>query len=216
MATLTAEPLTRETQIAPKPTPKPAAETWQPARRLFTVDEYYALYEHGIIDDDERTELIEGEIYVMTPPGPIHQSDVNVGNVLFHPLIASRTAIIQVQGAIVLGDNGHPEPDIALLKWRDDFYRDALPGPEDVLLIIETSDSSLSKDRNVKLPTYARHRIPEVWIENIPDHVLEAYRNPVNGEYTETRIYRPGETISPQAFPDLQLSVSQLIGPAGG
>ena len=114
----------------------------------------------------------------------------------------------------MLGDRSHPEPDITLLKWRDDFYRSRLPGPEDVLLIIETSDSSLSKDRNLKLPMYARHGIPKVWIENIPDHVLEAYRNPVNGEYTESRIYRPGETIAPQAFPDLELPVSQLIGAA--
>ena len=172
------------------------------------------MYETGIIDEDERTELIEGEIFVMTPPGPVHMSDVNVGNALFAPLSVRRAAIVQVQGPIILDDNGHPEPDIALLRWRDDFYRSGLPRSEDVLLIVETSDSSLYKDRNVKLPSYARHGIPEVWIENIPDHALEAYRNPVNGEYAESRIYYPGETVSPQAFPDLQLSVTQLIGAA--
>ena len=99
MATLTAEPQILEPQTKLKRKSEPAVEAWQPARRLFTVEEYYAIYEHGIIDDDERTELIEGEIYVMTPPGPIHQSDVNVGNTLFAPLAVSRAAIVQVQGA---------------------------------------------------------------------------------------------------------------------
>ena len=205
MATLTAEPQTH-------PPSEADAKDWQPARRLFTVDEYYALYEHGIIDDDERTELIEGEIYVMTPPGPNHQSKVDVGNATFHTLIASRAAIVRAQGPVLLGERTQPEPDLMLIKWRDDFYVNRHPGPEDVLLLIETSDSSLSRDRNVKLPLYARYGIPEVWIENIPDSVIEAHRNPVNGEYTETRTYRPGETITPQAFPDLQLSVSQLVG----
>ena len=216
MATLTAEPLTRESQIKPKPTPKPSVEEWQPARRLFTVEEYYALYEHGIIHDDERTELIEGEIFIMPPPGPYHQSKVDVGNVLFHPLVASRSAIIRAQGPVLLGERTQPEPDLVLIKWRDDFYEDRHPGPEDVLLLIETSDSSLSYDRNRKLPLYARHNIPEVWIENVPDRQIEAHRNPVNGEYAETRIYRPGETIAPQAFPDLELPVSQLIGSLRG
>ena len=93
-----------------------------------------------------------------------------------------------------------------LIKWRDDFYVNRHPGPEDVLLLIETSDSSLSRDRNVKLPLYARYGIPEVWIENIPDSVIEAHRNPVNGEYTETRTYRPRRNHRASSLPRLGIA----------
>ena len=214
MATLTAEPLTRETQTAPKLKPEPAAETWQPTRRPFTADEYQRMIETGILDEDERVELLDGEIFVMAPPGPEHQASVGIGTTLFAPLAVRRAAIVWVQNSVRLGEHSRPEPDLALLKWRDDHYRHRLPEPQDVLLIIETSDSTLSHDQGPKLARYAESAIPEVWIENIPDRQIEAHRNPVNGEYAETRIYRPGETLSPQAFPDLELSVSQLVGVA--
>ena len=110
-----------------------------------------------------------------------------------------------------LDDNNRPEPDLALLKWRDDLYGIQSPAPEDILLLIEVSDSTLDSDRSVKLALYARFNILEIWIENIPDRVIEAYTNPVEGQYTASHIYRPGETITPSAFPDIVLCVSELI-----
>lgn len=206
MATLTVEP-----QIKPKP--EPAVETWLPTRRLFTVDEYVAIYEKGVIPDDERTELIDGEIIEMAPMGMQHEANVDDGTRILVRAVGAR-AIVRVQGSLTVDEGNRPQPDLMLLKLRDGGYRDRPAGPTDVLLIIEVSDSTLANDRGAKLTRYAEADIPEVWIENIPDCVIETYRKPVDGEYTESRTYRPGETISPTAFPDVELCVSQLMGVA--
>ena len=191
-----------QSQVQPEPTP-----------RRFNVDEYYAMAEAGILARDERVELIDGEIITMSPIGNPHGAGVDRATDLIVPLVTGR-AIVRVQAHVRLADDCQPEPDLMLLARRDDFYSTEAPGPADVLLLIEVADSSLSYDRNRKLPLYALYAIPEVWIENIPDRAIEAYSNPVNGEYTESRTYRPGETISPTAFPDVVLPVSQLIGAA--
>ena len=183
----------------------------QPARRLFTVDEYYAMADAGILTEEERVELIDGEIIVMSPTGNEHASSVDVAAHFLRP-IAPGQAIIRIQSHVHLDERNQPEPDLLLLKWRDDFYRNRAPAAEDVLLLIEVSHTSLAYDRNVKLALYARFLIPEVWLANIPARVIEAYTDPVDGEYTVTSVYRPGETISPTAFPDITLPVSQIIG----
>ena len=194
-----------EEDIAALPDP------WYPSRFRFTVDDYIRIIEAGVLAEDERVELLDGEIIEMVPIGMEHEANVDDGT-HFLVLEFDGRAIVRVQGSITLGDGSRPQPDLTLLKLREGGYRDRPAGPEDVLLIIEVSDSTLARDRNVKLPMYARHAIPEVWIENIPDRQIEARRNPVNGEYAESRIYRPGETISPQAFPDVQLPVSAIMG----
>ena len=130
---------------------------------------------------------------------------------LLAPLLISRAALLSVKSSVVLDDYNCLDPDLKLVEWRDDFYCRQFPQANNVLLLIEVSGISLNYDRNRKLPLYARYNIPEVWIENIRARAIETYRNPVDGEYTESRTYRPGETITPQAFPDLQLPVSQLI-----
>ena len=184
----------------------------QPRRRLFTVDEYYAMADAGILTRDERVELIDGEIIVMSPIGKRHMASVNTSNYLFAPLLVAERAIVSVQNHVLLGVHNQPEPDIVLLKWRDNFYSQESPSAADVLLLIEVADSSLSYDRSVKLALYARFNIPEVWIANIPARVIEVYTNPVNGNYTTSRIYRPGDTVTPTAFDDVQLPVSRIIG----
>ena len=184
----------------------------QPARRLFTVDEYYAMADAGILTAEERVELIDGEIIVMSPIGNEHAATVNVAAQFLIPVSTGRAANVRVQSHVRLDERTQPEPDVLLLKWRDDFYRHRAPGAEDVLLLIEVSHASLAYDRGVKLALYARFLIPEVWLANIPARVIEAYTEPVDGEYTITRVYRPGETVSPTAFPDISLPVSQIIG----
>ena len=183
----------------------------QPARRLFTVDEYYAMADAGILTAEERVELIDGEIIVMSSIGNEHAATVNVAAHFLIPMAIGR-ANVRVQSHVRLDERNQPEPDVALVKWRDDSYRHRAPAAEDVLLLIEVSHTSLSYDRNVKLALYARFLIPEVWLANIPARVIEAYTDPVDGEYTVARVYRPGETVSPTAFPDITLPVSQIIG----
>ena len=189
---------------------EPQVQT-KPTRRRISVDEYHAMGEAGILGLEERVELIDGEIITMSPIGPEHGASVDAGTYFLVSLIGNR-AIVRVQGNVRLDEYNEPEPDFALMKWRDDFYRHQLPGPDDVLLIVEVSDTTLSHDRNVKLPLYARFGIPEVWIANIPARVVEVYRDPVDGEYTNSRVYRPGELVSPLAFEDVEIPVSQFIG----
>ena len=147
----------------------------------------------------------------MSPIGNEHAASVDVATHFLRP-IAPGQAIIRIQSHVRFDERNQPEPDIVLLKWRDDFYRHRAPGAEDVLLLIEVSHMSLAYDRNVKLALYARFLVPEVWLANIPARVIEAYTEPVDGEYTVARVYRPGETVSPTAFPDISLPVSQIIG----
>ena len=189
---------------------KQEAQT-EPTRRRISVDEYYAMAEAGILGMDERVELIDGEIITMSPIGPEHGASVDVGTYFLVSLLGRR-AIVRVQGNVRLDEYNEPQPDFALLKWRDDFYRQQLPGPNDVLLVIEVADSSLSYDRNTKLALYAGFGIPEVWIANIPDRVVETYSDPIDGRYSTERKYQTGETVSPGAFDDVELSVSRFIG----
>ena len=185
------------------------AET--PARRRFTVDEYHAMAVAGILEEKDRVELIDGEIVIMTPIGDEHHASVDTGTELLVEAVRRR-AIVRVQGSIRLDEYNQPQPDFVILRRRRDFYRSAPAGPADVFLIIEVSHSSLSFDRGVKLPLYARFDIPEVWIANIPSRVIEVYTDPLGGEYTTRRTFRPGQTVSPIAFPDAALSVADVIG----
>ena len=187
------------------------AAATQPARKLFTVDEYYAMADAGILTEGERVELIEGEIIVMSPIGNEHAASVDIATRILVPITIGR-ASVRVQSHVRLDENNQPEPDVLLLKWSDDAYRHRAPAAEDVLLLIEVSHASLAYDRGVKLALYARFLVPEVWLANIPARIIEAYTDPVDGEYTVARVYRPGETISPTAFPYIILPVSQIIG----
>lgn len=180
-------------------------------RRRFTVAEYYVLADAGILSENDRVELLDGDLIVMPPINDWHASRVDrFGNAL--PIQLQGRAIVRVQNPIRLDNASEPQPDVMLLRWRDDFYDSGHPGPADVLLVIEVSDSTLSYDRNEKLPRYARAGIPEVWIANRPNRRIEAYSNPANGEYATVRHYGPGESISPQAFPDIVLEVDRITG----
>src|SRR5579862_9904434 len=136
------------------------------ARRPLTVAEYHRMGEVGILTEDDRVELIEGELIAMSPIGSEHSGTVNA---LTHTLVLAveDRAVVAVQNPVQLDDLSEPRPDFALLKPRDDYYRRSTPRPDDVLLLIEVADSSLAYDRNVKRSLYAWHGIPEFWIVNI-------------------------------------------------
>lgn len=167
--------------------------------------------ESGIILPDERVELIEGEIIQMTPIGPPHIGAVIHLNTL---LVrgAGDLAMVSPQLPVRLGDLSMPQPDLALLKARSNFYTDVHPRENDVLLAIEVADSSVRYDRRVKLPLYARFGIPEYWIVNIPETCIEVYRIPAGDSYQEFRRYVTGEYLAPQALPDLVIEVGALLG----
>ena len=174
----------------------------------YTVAEYHVMGEAGILTEDHRVELIDGEIVQMPPIGSPHQETVDILNELFVTRF-SGVARVRVQGPVRLEDSGEPEPDLMLLRRRAGFYRAAHPRYNDVLLVVEVSDSTLRSDRNVKLPLYG---IPEVWLVNLPEDTIEVYRNPEAAAYQETSQHRRGDAISPQAFPHLQLTVEQMLG----
>ena len=182
-----------------------------PKKRLFTREEYHALGEAGILGHQERVELLEGEIIAMVPPGIRHVTRVDRLNHIFLPLGTQRRAIIRVQNPSVMTQTSEFQPDITLLTFRDDFYESRNPRPQDNLLLVEVSDSSLDYDRNVKLPRYAEVGIPEVWIANLQDDRIESYTEPSPEGYRASRIYHNGDTISPTAFPDLQIAVNDII-----
>ena len=171
--------------------------------------------EAGILARDERVELLDGDVIVMPPIGNWHASNVDFFTNTF-PAQLHRRAVVRVQNPVRLDDNSQPQPDVMLLRWRDDFYRDGHPGPADVLLLIEVSDSSVDFDRNEKLSAYAAAGIPEVWIVNRPDRRIESYSDPDGDQYATVRRYGVGESIAPRAFPDVVLQVDQIIPPETG
>jgi Uma2 family endonuclease len=177
----------------------------------FTVDEYHRMGQAGVFREDDRVELIRGHIVEMTPIGPEHAGCVDY---LAHALdrgLASR-AIVRVQNPVVLDRHVELQPDLALLRPRPGFYRNAHPGPADTLLIVEVADTSLQYDREEKLALYAEAGIPEVWLVDLPGKVIETYREPRGGGYRVARTARRGESVAPRAFPDLSLTVEDVLG----
>ncbi len=181
--------------------------------RPFTVEEYHRMGQAGILREDERVELIEGELVMNSPISSRHAACVDRLTALLVPALTGR-AIVRVQSPLRLGTHSEPEPDLMLLRYREDFYRDAHPGPEDVLLVIEVSESSLAYDRDVKHPLYARFGIPEVWLVNLVENRLEVYRNPSAGVYTQQTLFTQGR-VAPLAFPDLDVDVATVLMPSG-
>lgn len=132
-------------------------------------------------------------------------------NRLFSARVGER-AIVRVQNPIVLGPHSEPQPDLALLSPREDFYATAHPRPEDVFLIVEVADASVAVDREVKVRLYARAAVPEVWIVNLPEDQLEVFRDPGPEGYRDVRRLKRGERIAPGALPDLDVAVDEALG----
>jgi len=153
---------------------------------LFTVADYHRMVAAGILNEDSRVELIRGQIIDMAPIGAPHLNMVNRLNRLLTAIVGDR-GIISVQNPVRLDDGSEPQPDVAVLKPRPEEYETAVPRAADVLLVIEVAESSLTDDRDVKAPLYAGSLIPEFWIVNIPERVVEVHRRPENGVYAQTR-----------------------------
>jgi Uma2 family endonuclease len=183
----------------------------QVERRVFTVEEYHRMAEAGILSEDDRVELIDGEIIKMSPSGSRHVACVNRLNAVLTSAIG-RAAIVSVQNPFAVNDYSEPQPDIVILKPRNDFYAHSLPTAQDVLLIIEVADTSLSYDRNVKVPAYARAGVPEAWIADLAGDGIEAYSDPVGGLYRKVAWASRGQILRPKQIPGLELSVDDILG----
>ena len=181
-----------------------------PLEHRFSVRDYYRIAETGVLHPERRTELLNGKIIDMSPIGPFHGSVVNRLNRLY-TLKAGDRWIVSTQNPIHLDDHSEPQPDLALLKPSPDEYANGHAQPEDVLLLVEISDSSLDYDREEKLPIYGRAGIAEVWIVNLNDQTIEVNREPNFTGYGVKTILRAGGKVAPQGFPDAVIMVAELF-----
>lgn len=180
-------------------------------RRRFTTQEYHRMGEAGLLGEDDRVELIEGEIIEMAPIGSRHAACVLRLTKLFTDRLGDR-ALVSVQNPIRLGEHSEPQPDVTLLRPRGDFYQQALPGRDDIFLVIEVVDTTGDYDRAIKLPLYARHGIAEAWLVDLAQGHVEVYRDPSAAGFSLKQTLAPGSTLSPLALPDVQLDVAEVVG----
>ncbi len=183
----------------------------QAVKRLFTVSEYHQMAQVGIFSEDDRVELLEGEIIEMSPISSRHASCVKRLNELFTHLLGGRV-IVSVQDPIRLSERSEPQPDLALLKPRADFYSTAHPQPQDVLLLVEVCETSADFDRRAKLPLYAKAGIPEVWLIDVAQEQIEVYRAPSVQGYGATQTLTRGQALRVKLIPTLKLKVEEIIG----
>jgi Uma2 family endonuclease len=178
-------------------------------KKLFTVAEVLQMDQAGLFRN-QRVELIHGEILLM-PKGSRHQARVDRITALFAQELGGR-AIFRIQGPLLVDNYNLPEPDAMLMEPRADFYESGHPRPENILLLMEVADSSIQRDREVKLALYAISGIREYWIEDVLKDALLIFRDPAGDKYETCLTLRRGDTASPLSFPDIQFKVDQILG----
>jgi Uma2 family endonuclease len=179
-------------------------------KKLFTVAEYYRMAEVGILGPEDRVELIDGEIFEMSPIGDRHAGCVNRANHLFTSGFGNR-AVVSVQNPLQLNKYTEPEPDLVVLKPRADYYASKKIRAEDAVLVVEVAETTLAFDRRAKLPRYAAAGIPEVWIEDLKSNTLLVYRDSKGSAFATSLVLRREDTVTPSAFPDVIFSVNDLL-----
>jgi Uma2 family endonuclease len=182
----------------------------QITRKLFTFEDCLRMEEAGVLSPMERVELINGDILVMSPPGPRHGAAVDRTADEMRERLRGE-ALIRAQGAVVLDVHAAPLPDIALLKHRNDYYAGKNPGPADIFLIVEVSLSSLDFDTTVKLALYAIVGVPEYWVADLENNRLLIYSNPAGDTYQSVRELHRGDTVAPILLPDCRIAVDILL-----
>jgi Uma2 family endonuclease len=179
-----------------------------------SVSRYRKMAECGVLTEQDRVELIDGEILEMAPIGPPHSGSLNWLTRLF--VLALRdAAVVAVGASLELGEYSEPQPDLMLLTARADCYGGKMARPADVLLLLEVSDSSLRFDAGPKRALYARHGIPEYWIVDVRGRRLIAHRDPRGAEYSRISEHGAGETVAPLAFPGVGVAVGELLACSG-
>jgi Uma2 family endonuclease len=179
-------------------------------RYRLTVADYHRMGEVGILHEDARVELIEGEIINMPPIGSLHAGTVNYAAYLLIQACGEQ-AIVATQNPVFLDLHSEPQPDIALLRPRADFYRISHPAPADVLLVVEVADTSLAYDTQIKLPLYARHGIPEVWLVDLDNRQLIVHRLPTPDGFQDVRPLADLSAVTLLVLPGVTVNLSGLF-----
>jgi Uma2 family endonuclease len=182
----------------------------QVLRRVFSVEEFHRMADAGVFAEDDRLELLEGEIVRMTPIGSRHAGCVDRLNEWFGQRLAGE-AIVRVQNPVLLSQQTELYPDIALLKRRPDFYSQSHPQPGDVLLVVEVAETTGNYDRRIKVPRYARAGVPEVWVVDLRDRAIDVYRGVEGDEYREQRRVGPGESLVIPGVPERLIAVGDVL-----
>ena len=177
----------------------------------FTVDAYHRLAELGILDEDDRVELLDGQIVEMTPIGGAHAACVIRLTDLLSRRSGSDTSV-SVQNPVVLAERWEPQPDIAVLRRPGGLAGAWLPSPSDVLLVVEVADTSLERDRDVKIPRYAAAGIPEAWLVDLVGDSISVCREPGPGGYSEIVTLTRGEALRPLRLPGVAVAVAEVLG----
>jgi Uma2 family endonuclease len=186
------------------------AEGFAELKHRISVEDYHRMAETGVLAPEARVELIDGEIFDMAPIGSQHASVVNRLTRMFVTATGER-AIVQVQGPVRLGEHSEPEPDLTLLRPHPDFYRERTPGASDVLLIVEVSDSTQRYDRRVKVPLYARHGVPEVWVIDLENQLVHFHRRPSGESYADISASEVTGVTPVAALADVAVDLAGLL-----
>lgn len=180
-------------------------------RRRFTADEYQQMGRAGILRKGDRVELIDGEVVTMTPIGPRHSAIVDRLSRAFFTG-AGDAAIVRTQGAVRLNFFTEPQPDLVLLRPRDDFYASAHPGPSDILLIVEVAQTSIRYDRAVKAELYARLGVAEYWLVDLNVDLVTRHTEPRDGRYQRVDLVPAGASFAPRLVPACVISTTAIFG----
>jgi Uma2 family endonuclease len=202
---LLTEPTITDSSINPQIDPPYTAP-----KMLFTPEQYQLMDEVGVFAQGDRLELINGEIIQMSPIGRKHVACIIRLIKLMEQKLGDR-AMVSAQNSILLPNKSQPQPDLAILKYRDDFYENGLPTPEDILLIIEVADSSIDYDREVKAPLYAAAGIPEMWLFDVNQKLITGYAQPSPSGYKRIQHYESGDSLGMIAFADVTFRWDELF-----
>jgi Uma2 family endonuclease len=180
-------------------------------KRRFTLEDLERMVEAGIINEDERVELIGGEVVEMMAIGHRHAACVKRLNRIFSLGLGERV-VVGVQDPVRLQAVEGPQPDLTIARPRTDFYASGHPTPDDILLLVEVGDTSLPYDRTTKVPLYARHGVRELWVVDLSAELVEVHRRPAREGYLEVRQLRRGDSVAPEALDDFSVSVEMILG----
>ncbi len=175
----------------------------------FSVEEYNKLGEAGIFHEDDRVELLNGEIVIMAAIGKRHAAAVRRLTRRFHQIFAD-VCLVDCQSPFILDDFSEPQPDILLLRPELDATGE-LPRPADIFVAIEVADSTVRYDSTTKLRAYARAGIPEYWIVNLADNAIDVYRQPAGETYAEHFRRERADQLASAAFPDRSIAVAEIL-----
>jgi Uma2 family endonuclease len=181
------------------------------SRPPLTVEEFDALAETEGWDEDTRVELLDGEVVWMSPINDPHAACVKRLNQLFNRRYAEQV-LVSVQDPIRIERYDEPQPDVALLKPRLDFYASATPTPANILLLVEVADTTLRTDLGRKARIYASGGVSEYWVVDLNNRVLYVHRSPSGASYTERQVFAPRERVAAGFAPDIELSVKEVTG----